>query len=259
MKILFALASAALLLPLQSATAQNSDDIRIRIGLGGQIRPEYIGADGNEWAPLWDIAIQRGTGPFDFEAPDDNFDIKLFSNGGLSLGPVANIESGRKDSEVGAPVGKVPTTFEVGAFAQYEMSDSIRFRGEVRRGVGGHDGFVASVGGDHVWRDGDRYVFSIGPRLLLSDARYQNAWFGVSPLASAASDLPEYRPSSGLHAIAATSGLTYQLNRDWGLFGFARYEWLVGDAAKSPIVRELGSRDQLSAGMGLTYTFTIRR
>jgi len=259
MKILFALASAALLFPLHAAIAQDSDDIRVRVGLGGQIRPEYIGADESEWAPLWDLAITRGTGPLDFEAPDDNFDIKLLSSGGFSMGPVANIQSGRKDSDVGASVGKVPTTFEAGAFAQYDLSDSIRLRGEMRRGIGGHDGFVASLGGDHVWRDGDRYVFSIGPRLLLSDARYQRAWFGVSPQVFAASGLPEYRPSSGPHAVAATSGLTYQLNSDWGLFGYARYERLVGDAAKSPIVRELGSKNQLSAGVGLTYTFAIRR
>jgi outer membrane protein len=33
----------------------------------------------------------------------------------------------------------------------------------------------------------------------------------------------------------------------------------VGDAAWSPIVRELGSRNQLSGGIGLNYTFTIKR
>ncbi len=43
------------------------------------------------------------------------------------------------------------------------------------------------------------------------------------------------------------------------MFGFARYERLLGDAARSPIVRELGSRNQLSGGIGLSYTFTVRR
>jgi outer membrane protein len=132
-------------------------------------------------------------------------------------------------------------------------------RAELRKGIGGHEGMVASIGGDYYWRDGDRYLFSIGPRLLLSDARYQRAWFGGSAEASVASGLPEYRPGGGLHAIAGTSGLTFQLNRDFGLFGFARYERLVGDAGRSPIVRELGSKSQVSGGLGLTYTFTIKR
>jgi outer membrane protein len=33
----------------------------------------------------------------------------------------------------------------------------------------------------------------------------------------------------------------------------------MGDAGKSPIVRELGSRNQLSGGLGLSYTFTVKR
>lgn len=259
MKIFNLLAASAVLLLCNPAIAQESDDLRVRVGLGAQTKPEFIGADRNEWAPLWDFSIARDGSPFAFEAPDDSFDIKLFSNRGFSAGPVANIEGSRKESEVGAPVGKVPTTIEAGAFAQYDVSESIRLRTEVRQGIGGHKGLVASVGADHVWRDGDRYIFSVGPHMLFSNARYQRAWFGVGQDESAASGLPQYRPSGGLHALAATSGLHYQFTQDWGLFGFARYERLVGDAAKSPIVRELGSRSQLSAGFGLTYSFTVRR
>ena len=212
-----------------------------------------------EAAPLWDIDIARGDNPFSFEAPDDSFGIDLISAGRFSAGPAANIESSRKDSDVGAPVGKVPTTFEAGAFAQYEISDSVRLRGELRKGIGGHKGLVGAVGADWIARDGDRYVFSVGPRLLFSDGRYQRAYFGVTPAAALASGLPAYRPGGGVHAVALASGLSYQFTPRWGLFGYGRYEHLVGDAAKSPIVRELGSRNQLSGGVGLSYTFTIRR
>jgi outer membrane protein len=62
-----------------------------------------------------------------------------------------------------------------------------------------------------------------------------------------------------VYAVALTGGASYQLNSRWGLFGFARYERLMGDAARSPIVRELGSRNQLSGGIGLNYTFTVRQ
>ncbi len=60
-----ALLSAALLLPLEPALAQDSDDLRVRIGLGGQTQPQYIGADGNEWSPLFNGAFKRGTEPFE--------------------------------------------------------------------------------------------------------------------------------------------------------------------------------------------------
>lgn len=254
-----AIATALTLFPCYAARAQEKEDIRLRVGLGAQIRPEYLGSDGTEFAPLWDVAVARGSNQFDFEAPDDSFDIKLYSKNGFSFGPAANIAPGRDRSDVGARVEKLSTTVEVGGFVQYEVSDSIRLRTEVRQGIGGHDGLVASIGADHLWRQGDDYVFSVGPRLLLSDGNYQRAWFGVDSNSAVTSGLPEYRPDAGIHAVGATSAAFYQLSPRWGLFGFGRYERLVGDAADSPIVRELGSRNQFSAGAGLTYSFSIRR
>ena len=250
---------AVALIASTPAQAEDDGDYRVRVGLGGQLRPEFKGADDTELAPLWDIDIARGTNPFRFEAPDDSFGIALVSEQGFSAGPAANIASGRKNSDVGAPVGKVSTTIEAGAFAQYELGDNFRLRGELLKGIGGHRGLVGSLGADYVARDGDRYVFSVGPRLLLSDGRYQRAYFGVDAEAAAATGLPIYRPDGGLHGVALASGLSYQFNPRFGMFGFGRYERLVGDSAKSPIIRTFGSRNQLSGGLGLSYTFTIRR
>ena len=254
----FLIASAVLLPAWGAATAQDSHDIRVRLELGAQVQPEFIGANGTRVAPLFHANSARGTNQFKFGAPDDSPSIAVVSKDGFSFGPAANIQWSRRNSDVGAPVGKVPTTFEAGAFAQYEAKDSLRLRAELLKGINGHDGVLGSIGADKIWRDEDRYVFSIGPRVLFSDGRYQRAYFGVSPAASLASGLPAYRPGSGVYAVAVASGLSRQLNSRWGLFGFARYERLVGDAAKSPIVRQLGSRNQLSGGIGLSYTFTVR-
>ena len=91
------------------------------------MRPEFVGADSTEVAPLWRINVARGTKRFKFSAPDYSFGIPLVSSGGFSFGPAANIASGRKNSDVGAPVGKVKTTIEAGAFANYEVSESSTF------------------------------------------------------------------------------------------------------------------------------------
>ena len=258
MKRLF-IAVAAILPAWSAANAQDSSDYRIRVGLGAQLRPEFIGADGTSLVPLFHVNIARGTNPFGFGAPDDSPSIGLVSSGGFSFGPAGNIEGRRRNSDVGALVGNVGRTFEAGAFAQYLAGDSFRIRAELLKGINGHEGLVGSVGADKIWRDGDRYVFSIGPRVLFSDARYERAYFGVTPAASLASGVPIYRPSGGVHAVALASGASYALSSQWGVFGFGRYERLVGDAAKSPIIRDFGSRNQLSAGIGLNYTFTIRR
>jgi outer membrane protein len=118
---------------------------------------------------------------------------------------------------------------------------------------------VGSLGADHFWRDGDKYAVTLGPRLLFSDDRYQRAYFSVSPAAALATGLPVYRPSGGIHAVALAGGVQTQFGPRWGLFGYARGERLVGDAAKSPLVRAYGSRNQLSAGLGLSYVFRVKR
>lgn len=254
-----ALGLAALFPAWSSACAQDSNDLRVRVGAGAQVRPDFVGADESQVAPLFDLDFAHGTNEFAFEAPDYSLGIPVVSNGGFSFGPAANLASKRKNSDVGAPVGKVPATIEAGAFASYQLGQSLYLRAELLKGIGGHKGVVGTIGADRIWRLGDRYVISIGPRVLFSDARYQRAYFGVTPTAALASGLPVYRPKGGIHAIAAASGVSYQFNPRWGVFGFARYERLVGDAAKSPIIRQSGSRNQLSGGLGLNYTFIIRR
>jgi outer membrane protein len=253
------MASAAILFASGAASAQDNRDIRVRVGLGAQLQPEFIGADETRLAPLFHINFARGTDQFRFVAPDDHVGVSLVSVGGFSLGPVANIRAKRTPADVGAPVARIPRTFEAGAFVQYQAGNSFRVRADILRGLGGHDGLVGSIGVDRIWRDGDRYVFSIGPRILFSDARFQRAYFGVTPAVSLASGLPAYRPGGGVHAVALASGLSYELTSRWGVFGYARYARLVGDAARSPIVRQLGSRNQLSGGIGLNYIFTVRR
>src|SRR5688572_28617777 len=198
------LASAAALLASTPAQAEDKEDLRVRVGAGAQLQPEFKGADDTEWGPLIDVDIARGSNPFRFEAPDDSFGLRLISSNGFSAGPAANLESSRKNSDVGAAVGKVPTTFEAGAFAQYEIGENFRLRGEVLKGIGGHRGLVSSLGADYIARDGDQYVFSVGPRVLISDGRYQRAFFGVDTEAALATGLPVYRPDGGVHAIALT-------------------------------------------------------
>ena len=251
--------AAALLMSSSAAFAQDTNDLRVRVVLGAQVRPKFIGSDSTEVAPLWRLNIAHGTDPFKFNGPDYSPGIPLISSGGFSFGPAVNIAAGRKNSDFEVPVGKVKSTIEAGAFASYEIADSIYLRAEALKGLGGHDGIVGTIGADKIWRDGDRYVFSIGPRVLFSDSRYQRAYFGVTPAVALATGLPTYRPGGGVHGVAAATSISYQFDPRWGLFGYGRYERLVGDAAKSPIVRQLGSRNQLSAGLGLSYIFTMKR
>ncbi|WP_114227414.1 MULTISPECIES: MipA/OmpV family protein [Sphingomonas] len=245
--------------PPETATTAPSNDLRVRVGGGVQTRPSFIGSDNNDIVPLFRLSIARGDHEFHFSAPDDGLSLPLFTSGGFSIGPIGYLQSRRRNSDAGVAIGEVKRSVEVGGFVDYVLDDSIRLRAELRQGVTGHKALVGQVGADKIWRDGDKYVFSIGPRVMFGSGKFDRTYFGVSPAASLATGLPAYTPGSGVYAVALASGLNVDLGHRFGLFGFGRYERLVGDAAKSPFIRTYGSRNQFSAGAGLTYTFTVRR
>lgn len=255
--------SAALVSTLLSTTAYAQTDEaprekeprRIRIGLGAQVVPKFTGADDLRISPYWDIDVTRGDKPFEFEAPDESASFSLIDASGFEFGPTANLEGSRRRKDIGANMDEVGISIEVGAFAQYWLTPAFRLRVEGRKGVTGHKAWVGSAGADFVARDGDKYVFSIGPRVSLSDRKYQTAYFGVNPREAAATGLPGYRPGGGVHAVGAAAGLTVSLTERVGMVGYARYDRLISDAGDSPFIRTYGSRDQLSGGIGLTYTF----
>jgi len=228
---------------------------RYRVALGPQFTPQYPGADGSRLSPLVDVARAKGDQPYDFEAPDESFGIPLITSGGFSIGPSGNLQGKRRSRDVGGVLPEVGFTVEVGGFAQYTLTPAVRLRGEVRQGIGGHRGLIANVGADYIARRGDDWLFSIGPRLTIGDGRYNRAYFGVTSDAAARSGLPVYDPGGGIEAVGMTAGYIKQFSPRWGIYGYAKYDRLAGDAASSPVVARYGSRNQASGGIALTYSF----
>ena len=258
MKSLLAVAALSVLVIPGGASAQLVGTYRVRAGLGVQTLPNFPGAKSNEVTPYWTFSVAKGDQPFTFGAPGDSAGLSLFERGGFSAGPVARFSRGRENSDVGARLGNIHKAVELGGFVQYYPLKSLRLRVELRRGIGGHNGVVGFLGADQIWRDGDRYVFSVGPRLWFGDARFERAYFGVSPAASIATGLPVYRPDRSFHAAGAVAGLQYSLGNDWGIFGYAQYQRLIGEARRSPVITRYGSPNEFSGGIGLSHTFTIK-
>lgn len=252
MLITLASASAA------SAQSEQEEGRRVRIGLGAQVTPRYPGADKVQVTPFGDLSIARLGRTFVFEAPDESFGFSVLGREGFGVGPSLSFQNSRRDRDVGVPIGRVKSTFEAGGFVQYQFGESFRIRAEARKGLGGHDGLIGEASADFIMRDADRVVFSVGPRVTYANGRYHRAYYGVDAAQAARTGLPAYRAKAGIQSIGATAGLVYQFSNQWGVYGYTRYDRLVDDAGDSPIVRRFGSRDQLSGGLALTYTFTVR-
>lgn len=252
------LALAAFAVLATPVAAQDAPATRTRVSLGPQIVPSYPGSDRYSVQPFFDFSRARGDELFAFEAPDESFGFPILRDSRFQVGPSFGFESSRTASDVGAAVPKVGTTFELGAFAQYQIAPAVRVRAELRKGLGGHKGLIGSVGADYIVRDGDRWLFSLGPRLTVGDDRYHRAYFAVSPATAATAGLPAFDAKGGIQAVGITAGALRQLSRRFGMTGYARYDRLVDDTARSPLVRRFGSRDQFSGGVALSYTFGAR-
>jgi outer membrane protein len=246
----------ALLASTAPAFAQEEDQRprRTRIALGPQLVPSFPGADEVSIRPLVDVARARGDDPFAFEAPDESFGPVLIRGGGWQLGPALGFEGQRSRDDTNGLLPKVGFTVEVGGFFQYQITPALRVRTEVRHGIGGHKGLIGIVGADYVARDADRWLFSLGPRVTFANARYNRAYFGTEG-ASPAATSPAFRADGGLQAVGATAGFITQITPRWGIYSYAKYDRLVADAGRSPVVRSFGSRNQLSGGVALSYTF----
>ena len=254
---LFALLALAAI-PSQAQEQDDDRPWRTRVALGPQLVPDFPGASNVAIRPYIGVSRARGDDPFAFTAADDTFGVALLRFDRFSFGPSLGFEGERSRADTDDLLPSVGFSLELGGFAQYDLLPKVRLRVEARQGVSGHEGFVANLGADYVARDGDRWLFSLGPRVTLTDGRYQRAYFGVAPADAVAAGLDAFRPDGGVQSVGATAGAIRQLSPRIGLRGYAKYDRLVADAADSPVVRAFGSRNQISGGVALTYTFGVR-
>ena len=220
--------------------------------------PKYPGSSEQGFIAYPSGSIRRaGTTPR-FSAPDDGIGFALYETGTFSMGPVVRYQSGRYSGSNAELRGiqDAKWAVEPGLFAQiWAVPDVLRARFEIRRGFHGHEGVVGSFGLDLVQHYGS-WTFSAGPRLTVADAAYMRSYFGVTPQdATWNPRVKAYRPDGGVKGYGAAGAATYKINESWSTTVNAGYERLQGEAAKSPIVKSFGKRDQITIGASLSYSF----
>ena len=274
MKLAFCVAGgiACALLPVFPAIAQDTKDAQpataasnvwiVTLGAGTEYGPSYQGASDQSFSFVPNFDIRRLGEPIEFSAPDDNFDYSLIDWNGFELGPVVGIrDDTRSTSDDSALVGlhDIDWSVDVGIFAQYWLvPDRFRLRVEGRQGVRSNDGFVADFAADFFQPLGSKVILSAGPRLSLADGTYMRNNFGVTPLEAAANGrLPAFDAAGGLKSVGFVVSASYQFTDTMSLQVYDQFDRLVGDAADSPIVTEIGSANQNTIGIVLSRSFEI--
>ncbi len=248
---------APILLAAGSAAAQQGDWI-VTVGAGVSASPPYEGAPNTQIRPTLSFNARRADKPYRFTPPDDGSSLNLFSSQHLDLGPVINIRDGRNDTRRLVGFQKIGWAAEAGVFANLWFTDWFRARAQIRQGIIGHSGAVGDAGIDYI-HTGKRWDMSIGPRVGYGDARYMETYFGVTPAEALASPflIKPYTPGAGVRYEGVELAYAYRpTDRIRATIGLG-YHRLTGVAAASPVVGLAGSRDQYSAGVGVTYGFGV--
>lgn len=226
------------------------------IGAGIELVLKYPGASSASAAFLPVFDTWRSDEPEPAEAPDETISFALSGKrgSGLSVGPSFTFVSGRSAKDLpGLP--EFGTTVELGGFVEAWPLQSLRLRGELRQGIGGHKALTGDLSADLVWR-GQRQgtIVTVGPRVRWGSEKFNRVNFGV-PLANSAGFSP-FAPSSGIYSYGVAAGFRMPLDAQFGLYTYLRYDRLTDRVGASPIVVG-GSADQLSGGLALTYRFGI--
>ena len=272
-----------LLLPLQ-AHAQNFDRIangltdtlqtaidllppsitNVSLGLGPVISPDYEGSNDYNVSAVPAISLRYGN----FLEVDNNevkitafrqlFNASTDTGGGsnLRVGPLVSLNFGRGDNGDLRGMGKVGTSFELGAFVAYTMRGGSRIRLRARHDVvNGHGGGTASLDYTQPFLRTNSFVLGGIASVTYATGPYMRSFFGVNPVQAAASGYPVYRATSGLKDASAGLNATYRFAPRWSVVADANYERLLGSAADSPIVRLVGSPNQMSYSAFVVYSF----
>jgi outer membrane scaffolding protein for murein synthesis (MipA/OmpV family) len=233
----------------------------VTLGAGVALTPEFLGSGSSHFSLMpSDFSIRRAGEPAGFGAPDDGFDFSIYDSGPFAVGVVGGLREGRsrKDDHRLVGLDKVPTALDAGLFAEYwPIEDHLRTRIELRQALWGGGGLNARLAADWVQTYG-QFVLSGGPRASIGDGRYMRQNFSISAAESAANGtLPAYRAGAGLASVGANFAVRYNITPAMAVTIYDTYERLVGDAASSPITREVGSENQNTIGVNFSYAFGV--
>lgn len=260
-------------LPVSAQPADNAPARdRVTLGIAVAVGPSYDGSDDYRIRPGG--LVQGSVSGFDFAARGTNLYVDLLreaprSKIDLVAGPVIQgrfeRNSGIRDPQVTA-LGKIKPALELGGYVGIGRIGLINPFDKLSFDVT----YVADVSGIHnsaIISPSISYFTPLSRRsaaLLTVSAdhvgrKYGQTYFDVPTTANASGLAPYGITRAGWKNVGGGMLFVHALGPDirkgWSVFGFASYSRVLGQYARSPIVRDAGSRDQLFGFAGLAYSF----
>lgn len=245
------------LAPAAHAGEATSSGWTITLKANGGVSPAWEGSKDLSPYLLPGLSIRRAGTPLSFSAPDDSPGFAIFDENWLKAGVVGKLKGPRSSVEHSELTGvhDIDWTIEAGLFAEFWPTEKLRARIEARRGLIGHHGDIVDLSADWVERHGP-WTVSFGPRLSLADTRYMDKLFGANAYeAFKNGHIGAYRAEGGAKSFGLAGAVSYEWSKSWTTTIYAKYNRLVGSAGASPLVSQIGARDQFTLGATVAYSF----
>ncbi len=226
---------------------------RVAAGAGLGVFPDYSGASTYRRLPLpyvdvvWSDRVRIN--------PVQGLRVNVLSGRRWQGGPVIRYLGGRSARGAISDLDSMRGGAAAGGHLRYSL-------GPIQLGAEAVTPFTGDISGTRVtlganWRGllGSRGFYTVGPSAVWDSDNRANRLYGLSQAEAEILGVVPHEARSGIASVRMTGTLVWMLDEHWSLTGFASAGRLVGDAANSPIVDELGNRNQGLLGLFALYRF----
>jgi outer membrane scaffolding protein for murein synthesis (MipA/OmpV family) len=248
------------------------------VGLGVQSGPRYEGTGSRRVSALPVLQVEWSNGVF---VSGMSAGMHWSSSPTVEFGPLLAVLPGRDESGTGAVVGGIENTLintivpgdrafaptgrlagmdEIGARLQYGgfynvyLNPQWRMTSSLLAGGGkDHRGARLDLGVQRLAAVlGERHRLSLSAGVGVVNARYNDSYFGVTPLEASHSRFHAYEPGGGVQDVHVGARWNWALSPSWMTTSTLQAKRLLGDASHSPLTER---STNLTVSTAIAYRF----
>jgi MipA family protein len=238
------------------------DGIRVTLGAGAGVAPDYEGSDYYQAVPLWNLNVSNLYHPKTYVQvlgpllrsnliPDDHWRLGV---AGQFIKKRDNVHNDRVDD-----LDSVDASVMLGLVGGYDfLADPRRdlvLEVEARQDVANDNGFLATIRGAYRGRLTESFGMAAYVGSTWADDDYMTSYFSVDAANAAASGLDQFNADEGFKDVSFGGAVNYRFLERWSVAFLGTYARLLNDAKDSPIVDDVGDANQFFGGALISYQF----